>query len=172
MNGIGASAAVGHTLENSIPLSIFPVAPDKFCICICGLPGKCLWAVLEGRILLISSVAGRGKTHISRRLGRYLEFFHAIPVLVLHVADYRRKLYGDYHVADWFDPLNEEAAVLREACQNAATSDMVEFLNKHPNGVAILDSTNATFVRRQRLTNQVEQYTTISDVPATELIFI
>jgi len=26
----GASAAIGHTLENSIPLSIFPIATDKF----------------------------------------------------------------------------------------------------------------------------------------------
>ena len=29
----GASAAVGHNIENSIPLSIFPIATDKFCIC-------------------------------------------------------------------------------------------------------------------------------------------
>ena len=47
----GASAAIGHTIENSIPLSIFPIALDKFCICFVGLPG-------------------RGKTHISRRLAR------------------------------------------------------------------------------------------------------
>jgi len=47
----GASAAIGHTVENSIPLSIFPIALDKFCICFVGLPG-------------------RGKTHISRRLAR------------------------------------------------------------------------------------------------------
>ena len=47
----GASAAIGHTIENSIPLSIFPIQADKFCICFCGLPG-------------------RGKTHVSRRLAR------------------------------------------------------------------------------------------------------
>lgn len=53
-NAPGAAAAVGHTLENSIPLSIFPIAADKLCICFCGLPG-------------------RGKTHIARRLARYVE---------------------------------------------------------------------------------------------------
>lgn len=37
---IGAAAAIGHTLENSIPLSIFPIATDKFAICFCGLPGE------------------------------------------------------------------------------------------------------------------------------------
>ena len=49
----GSNAAFGHTLENSIPLSIFPIQADKFAICFCGLPG-------------------RGKTFISRRLARYL----------------------------------------------------------------------------------------------------
>jgi 6-phosphofructo-2-kinase / fructose-2,6-biphosphatase 4 len=100
-------------------------------------------------------ILGRGKTHISRRLGRYLEFFHALPVKVFHVADYRRKLYGDHHGADWFDPQNEEASHLRESCQNAATVDMIEFLNQNENGVAILDSTNASFKRRQKLINMV-----------------
>ena len=50
----GASAAVGHTIDNSIPLSIFPIAADKFAICVCGLPGV-------------------GKTHIARRLARYAQ---------------------------------------------------------------------------------------------------
>lgn len=55
-NAPGASAAVGHTIENSIPLSIFPVSIDKLFICFCGLPG-------------------RGKSYISRRLARYVNSF-------------------------------------------------------------------------------------------------
>jgi hypothetical protein len=35
----GSSAAVGHVLGNSIPLSIFPISDDKICFCFCGLPG-------------------------------------------------------------------------------------------------------------------------------------
>ena len=77
----GASAAVGHDIENSIPLSIFPIAMDKYAICFCGLPG-------------------RGKTHISRRMARYLEFFHAAPVGVFNVSEYRRNLYG-ISKAEW-----------------------------------------------------------------------
>ena len=50
-NAPGASAAKGHTVENSIPLSIFPIATDRFLFAFCGLPG-------------------RGKTHISRRTAR------------------------------------------------------------------------------------------------------
>lgn len=86
----GASAAVGHNIENSIPLSIFPIAPDKFCICFCGLPG-------------------RGKTHISRRLAKYLSFFHAVSVELFNVSEYRRKVCGALKDADWFDPKNKEA---------------------------------------------------------------
>ena len=86
----GASAAVGHNIENSIPLSIFPIATDKFCICFCGLPG-------------------RGKTHISRRLAKYLSFFHAVSVELFNVSEYRRKVCGALKDADWFDPKNKEA---------------------------------------------------------------
>lgn len=86
----GASAAVGHNIENSIPLSIFPIATDKFCICFCGLPG-------------------RGKTHISRRLAKYLSFFHAASVELFNVSEYRRKVCGALKDADWFDPKNKEA---------------------------------------------------------------
>lgn len=49
----GAYAAQGHVVENSIPLSIFPIATDKFCFVFCGLPG-------------------RGKTHIANRLKRFV----------------------------------------------------------------------------------------------------
>jgi hypothetical protein len=86
----GASAAVGHKIENSIPLSIFPIATDKFCICFCGLPG-------------------RGKTHISRRLAKYLTFFHAANVELYNVSQYRRKTCGAVQDADWFDSRNTEA---------------------------------------------------------------
>jgi hypothetical protein len=47
----GAKAAIGHVLDNGIPLSIFPISASKLFICICGLPA-------------------RGKTHISRRVAR------------------------------------------------------------------------------------------------------
>jgi hypothetical protein len=86
----GASKAMGHNVENSIPLSIFPIATDKFCICFCGLPG-------------------RGKTHISRRLAKYLSFFHAVRVELFNVSEYRRKVCGALKDADWFDPKNKEA---------------------------------------------------------------
>ena len=91
----GSSVALGHTLENSIPLSIFPVATDKHCIVFCGLPG-------------------RGKTHIARRLARYLDFFHAIPVKVFDVNEYRRRMFSHMKDSAWFDSGNEEGVAMRK----------------------------------------------------------
>jgi hypothetical protein len=133
---LGAAAAVGHVLENSIPLSIFPIAQDKFCFCFCGLPG-------------------RGKTHISKRLEKYLSFFHAIPVKVYNVAEYRRRMCGGLKDAEWFDPNNAEARALRDECNKAAIRDMMAFLSEHENGVTILDSTNPTHQRRVFLKTMV-----------------
>lgn len=84
-----------------------------------------------------------------------MEFFHATPVEIFNVADYRRKLCGEQHDPEWFDPHNFHAEELRESCHNAATSDMLVFLNTHENAVAIFDSTNATFKRRQQLIDKV-----------------
>ncbi len=74
---------------------------------------------------------------------------------VYHVADYRRRICGALKDAEWFDPANEEASHLRDDCQTAAINDMIQFLNLHSNGVAILDSTNSTLDRRSRLVNMV-----------------
>lgn len=133
---IGASAAVGHTLENSIPLSIFPVSPDRFCIAFCGLPG-------------------RGKTQIARRLGRYLEFFHAVPVQLYHIADYRRKVCGHLIGAEWFEKNNADSGNLRKECIQTALRDMTKFLNENSDGVAIYDSINETHEMRLEVAKAV-----------------
>jgi len=134
----GASAAVGHTIENSIPLSIFPIRADKFCICVCGLPGV-------------------GKTSISRRLARYLEFFHAVPVEVFNASEYRRRICGVWSNAKWFDPTNAEAAQHLATVNSACLADMVAFINANANGVAILDSAslNATHAKRLHILQSI-----------------
>jgi hypothetical protein len=132
----GSAAAIGHVLENSIPLSIFPIQIDKFVFCFSGLPG-------------------RGKTHISRRLASYLSFFYAVPVRVFNVAAYREKMHGGLKAAEWFDPHNEEALKIRNECNEAALRDIVTFLCSSLHGIAILDSTNATHARRAYVAKMV-----------------
>jgi signal recognition particle GTPase len=137
----GASAAVGHTLENSIPLSIFPIAVDKFCICFCGLPG-------------------RGKTHISRRLARYLSFFHAMPVETFNVGEYRRQqITGSQkmNTASFFDPSDKQAMDQVDETYELAYDGIVEFLSKNTSAVAIMDATNYSHERRTKLLQVVRR---------------
>lgn len=135
----GSAAAVGHTIENSIPLSIFPITQDKFCFCFCGLPG-------------------RGKTHIASRLAKYLSFFHAVPVQVFNVAEYRERMFGGLKDADWFDPGNASSSVLIDECNKSAIEDMARFLLSNSNGCAIMDAPNATHARREYVRQEVLPY--------------
>jgi hypothetical protein len=144
----GAIAALGHDFDNSIPLSIFPIKLDKYVFCFCGLPG-------------------RGKTHIARRVARYLEFFHALPVRTFNVAEYRRQLCGGLKDSVWFDPSNKDAVTMRNECNQAAVRDIVSFLTVE-NGVAILDSTNATHNRRANVKSMVSDNVVIRQVDRIE----
>jgi hypothetical protein len=74
---------------------------------------------------------------------------------VFSVADYRRRTSSCSPAADWFDPSNAQAVESRTANNNNAISDMITFLNNHENGVAILDSTNPTHLRRANLMQMV-----------------
>ncbi len=130
--------SIHHGGENSIPLSIFPMkARDKYCFAFCGKPA-------------------RGKTHIASRLARYLEFFHLLPVQIFNVAEYRRTLHGSVSDAAWFDSANSAGVKIREECNRAAISAMVDFLNSHDDGVAVLDSTNSTYERRKKVVDAVD----------------
>jgi hypothetical protein len=144
--------------DSSIPLSIFPISPDRICICFCGLPG-------------------RGKTHISRRLGQYLSFFHALNVKVFNVGEYRREKFGACKNAEWFDMHNEEALHMREEVNSLAMEDMLDFFRESSaggegeenqgrgqgyagtggsnNSLAILDATNSTRRHRASIRQQV-----------------
>lgn len=127
---------MGHTANQSIPLSVFPIQMDKFCICLCGLPG-------------------RGKTHLSRRLASYLSFFHAVPVEVFNVSEYRRRMFGVVTDSFFFHKDNEEAKELRNKVNADVNAAVFDFLKKTPNGIAILDSTHATYERRATIVNLI-----------------
>mmetsp|Transcript_24660 Transcript_24660/g.41145 ORF Transcript_24660/g.41145 Transcript_24660/m.41145 type:complete len:542 (-) Transcript_24660:1051-2676(-) len=132
----GAAAAEGHNVDNSIPLSIFPVHLDKFAICFCGMPA-------------------RGKTHIARRLARYLEFFHAMPVSLYTLSEYRRRLFGAVPDTKWFDDTDREGNEVRSACLAAAVKDCLSFLHENDSSIAIFDSSSATHKRRIDLVNKI-----------------
>ena len=61
--------------------------------------------------------------------------------------------------SEWFDPQNAVARAERERVNNAVIEHMVEFLNKHSNGIAIMDSTNPTHERRMKVLKTIQERT-------------
>lgn len=116
--------------------SVFSTVNDHvpLMVCMCGLPG-------------------RGKSFISKRLVRYLNW-KGVPCAVFNAGNYRRQLLGAGETAgaSFFDPSNPVGKQLRERMAELACQDLVKFVAEHqPLSVGILDATNTTRVRRSWL---------------------
>jgi broad specificity phosphatase PhoE len=72
----------------------------------------------------------RGKTHMAKRLERYLAFFHGARTKVFNVGEYRRRELGAHTSsgANFFNPLDANAASARLSLAKAAVRDMIDFL--------------------------------------------
>jgi len=94
----------------------------------------------------------RGKTHISRKLTRYLTWL-GYNAKVFNIGDKRRKTLGvqDTAKADFFDPNNKEATKQREQLAEETLTDVVKFLNSKAGNIAIFDGTNTNVKRRKMI---------------------
>jgi len=116
--------------ENATPLEVIgSTATDKLVIIMVGLPAT-------------------GKTHIAKRICRFLSFFHDIPAQIFNVGDYRRELCGAKMPSGFYDPKNSEGMAARLKACDAALNDMMNYLKKDGVRVAALDATNSTYDRR------------------------
>lgn len=84
-----------------------------------------------------------------------MSFFHAVPVKVFNVTEYRIKYCGTVKDAEWFDHDNAKAQEIRETVNETIVQDIIKFLAENSMAVAILDSTNPTHARRVKLKNKV-----------------
>ena len=111
---------------------------DKYVIAMVGLPA-------------------RGKTYISRKLARYLEFFHDAPTKVFNVGNYRREKFGPGQAHTFFDHANSEGLKIRHECAAAAMEDLKLWLCEEKNlgRVGIYDATNSTHKRREWIVEQL-----------------
>jgi len=120
--------------DNAAPLEVMgSSASDKLVIVMVGLPAT-------------------GKTHIAKRICRFLSFFHDIPSQIFNVGDYRRQLCGAQKPASFYNPENADGVAQRKVACDAALADLMEYMSQDGVRVAALDATNSTKERRKHIT--------------------
>ncbi|XP_029478392.1 6-phosphofructo-2-kinase/fructose-2,6-bisphosphatase-like isoform X5 [Oncorhynchus nerka] len=97
-------------------------------------------------LIVMVGLPARGKTYISKKLTRYLNWI-GVPTKVFNLGQYRREIQS-YKGFEFFRPDNEEAMQIRKACASNALKDVVIYFSKEHGQVAVFDATNTTRERR------------------------
>lgn len=98
-------------------------------------------------MVILVGLPARGKTYISRKLTRYLNWI-GMPTRVFNVGQYRREAVQSYKSYEFFRHDNEEAMHIRRQCALAALQDVRTYLSSEEGQVAVFDATNTTRERR------------------------
>lgn len=107
----------------------------------------------QSLIICLVGLPGRGKSFISKRVSRYLNW-KGVPCRIFNAGDYRRRILGAEGTAgaEFYDPRNEKAKEARDQMAHLAVEDMLKFISRNPvPAVGILDATNTTVSRRRLL---------------------
>ncbi|KAK9953875.1 hypothetical protein ABG768_015995 [Culter alburnus] len=99
-------------------------------------------------MIVMVGLPARGKTYISKKLTRYLNWI-GVPTKVFNVGQYRRDAVRTYKSYEFFCPDNEEAMKIRKACALAALKDVCCYFTQDHGQVAVFDATNTTRERRE-----------------------
>ncbi|XP_059242101.1 6-phosphofructo-2-kinase/fructose-2,6-bisphosphatase 1 isoform X4 [Mustela nigripes] len=97
-------------------------------------------------MLIMVGLPARGKTYISMKLTRYLNWI-GTPTKVFNLGQYRREAVS-YKNYEFFLPDNMEALHIRKQCALAALKDVHDYLSHEEGHVAVFDATNTTRERR------------------------
>ncbi|NP_001088535.1 6-phosphofructo-2-kinase/fructose-2,6-biphosphatase 1 S homeolog [Xenopus laevis] len=98
-------------------------------------------------MIIMVGLPARGKTYISKKLTRYLNWI-GIPTKVFNVGQYRREVVQTYKSYEFFHPDNQEAMKIRKHCALSALRDVNKYLTQEEGQVAVFDATNTTRERR------------------------
>jgi broad specificity phosphatase PhoE len=91
----------------------------------------------------------RGKTHIARKIARYLSWL-GYRNRVFNVGNYRRERLGSRQSHEFFDPDNTAGREARTELATAALNDLLAWFSEG-GGIGIYDATNTTRERRKRI---------------------
>ncbi|XP_035377421.1 6-phosphofructo-2-kinase/fructose-2,6-bisphosphatase 2a [Electrophorus electricus] len=111
---------------------------------------KCSWASYmtnSSTMIVMIGLPARGKTYISKKLTRYLNWI-GVPTKVFNLGEYRREAVQSYKSYDFFRHDNEEAMKIRKQCALVALQDVRTYLNDEGGQIAVFDATNTTRERR------------------------
>ncbi|XP_048840389.1 6-phosphofructo-2-kinase/fructose-2,6-bisphosphatase 1-like isoform X1 [Brienomyrus brachyistius] len=99
-------------------------------------------------IIVMVGLPARGKTYISTKLTRYLNWI-GVPTKVFNLGQYRRDAVQTYKTFEFFLPDNEEAMAIRKTCAWTALKDISAYFLLQQGQVAVFDATNTTRDRRE-----------------------
>ena len=105
-------------------------------------------------VIVMVGLPARGKTYISKKLSRYLNWI-GITTRVFNLGEYRRKLEGyDKPSHEFFDHSNPEGVKIRRQVCDMALNDMFEWIDDNGE-IAVFDATNTTRERRKLLYQRI-----------------
>ncbi|TRZ01394.1 hypothetical protein DNTS_003744 [Danionella cerebrum] len=118
-----------------------------------GQEKKCSWASYmtnSPTMIVMMGLPARGKTYMSKKLTRYLNW------IVFNLGVYRRDAVKAYKSYDFFRHDNKEAMKIRKQCALVALEDVKMYLNEGGQ-IAVFDATNTTRERRDLIINFVHE---------------
>ncbi|KAJ8257878.1 hypothetical protein GJAV_G00190710 [Gymnothorax javanicus] len=107
-------------------------------------------------LIVTVGLPARGKTYISKKLTRYLNWI-GVPTKEFNVGQYRRDCVKIYKSYEFFRPDNEEGLKIRKQCALTALNDIRWYLKDEGGQVAVFDATNTTRERRGTIMKFAEQ---------------
>uniref|UniRef100_A0A8C2ATN3 6-phosphofructo-2-kinase/fructose-2,6-biphosphatase 4b n=1 Tax=Cyprinus carpio TaxID=7962 RepID=A0A8C2ATN3_CYPCA len=107
-------------------------------------------------LIVTVGLPARGKTYISKKLTRYLNWI-GVPTKEFNVGQYRRECVKIYKSFEFFRSDNEEGLKIRKQCALAALNDVRQYLSVEEGHVAVFDATNTTRERRATIMRFAEQ---------------
>ncbi|KAJ1369503.1 hypothetical protein KIN20_030981 [Parelaphostrongylus tenuis] len=132
-------------------MSMTPGVPQRKMTCfeVGGIGGSHVQVRVPNVIAMVGLPA-RGKTYISHKLCRYLNWI-GIKTKAFNVGEYRRRACASMNEGDYefFSPYNVKGTKIRDECARLAIQDMGHYLSSKEGEVAILDATNTTRERRR-----------------------
>jgi len=83
----------------------------------------------EKIVISMVGLPARGKSYISKKLVRYLNW-DGLKAKFFNIGMYRRNIVGVDCDASFFDMNNAEAVKARENCANEAIADLANYINR------------------------------------------